>query len=416
MKLFSLKRESVSDKLKLVIDENMEENAPDFKERIAVSMKKDFLQEIYQTVSYDCQDSSEKTVSEKKKTSVLIDFLENFKRLILGRENWLTDELLGSELWSHLTSPAKGKTKGGRMRQFKQYKKDTIAELISVIRNLHLHFDEQPVIIRKIILRSDKDLSLSSPESLSKFFNFWEEKFPFFMENLYTVFSFLELPSLKGYYPSKEENDDHIRCEPLSEDLESDSDPGYLSNDSKTEDIHSSASATWSSEHAEVSLLMEKFGEAHKALLRDEEHPNDHKTKLVKWQEEMVEKFVSSEKMEERPQPRNIIQQVSIRRYVLTQWANKLTDECTLSEFKSLAVGHGCYLSFEKNRLMLLADSHPLIYCIKQDGNIIGNCMITVGFKNTVALFPENNQLEVILTTADRQQDSSVQIFISKIE
>ncbi|CBY18425.1 unnamed protein product [Oikopleura dioica] len=394
----------------------MEENAPDFKDRIAVSMKKDFLQEIYQVVSYDFQDSSEKTISEKKQTSVLIDFLEHFKRLILGRDNWLTEELLGSELWSHLTSPAKGRTKGGRMRQFKQYKKDTIGELISVIRNLQLHFVEQPEKIRKIILRSNKDLSLSSPESLEKFFNFWEEKFPRFMENLYDVFSCLELPSLKGYYRMKEDNDDHIGCEPLPEDLESDTDPGYLSNDSKTEDIHRSTSATWSSEHAEVSSLMEKFEYAHKALVRDVEHPTDHKKKLTKWQEEMIEKFVSSEKMEERPQPTNIIPQVFIRRYVLTQWANKLTDECTLSESKNLAVGHGCYLSFEKNRLMLLADSHPLIYCIKQDGNIIGNCMITVGFKNTVALFPENNQLEVILTTADRQQDSSVQIFISKIQ
>jgi hypothetical protein len=71
-------------------------------------------------------------------------------------------------------------------------------------------------------------------------------------------------------------------------------------------------------------------------------------------------------------------------RYNLTQWENKLTDESTLSEFRSVAVGYGCYLSFEKNRLMLLAESHPLIYWIKQDGNIIGNCMITVGFKNTV--------------------------------
>jgi len=301
------------------------------------------------------------------------------------------------------------------MRQFKQYKKDTIAELISVIRNLQLHFDEQPVRIRMTILGSNKDLSLSSPESLSKFFNFWEDKFPRFLENLYIVFSFLELPSLKGYYRLKKENDSDIECEPAHEE-ESDSDPGYLSNDSKMEDIHNTTTATWSAEHAEVNSLMEKFKKAHRALIRNEEHPNDHKKKLAKWQEEMMEKFVSSEKMEERPQPRNIIPQVAIRRYNLTQWGNKLTDESTLSEYRSVAVGHGCYLSFEKNRLMLLADSHPLIYWIKQDGNIIGNCMITVGFKNTVALFPENNQLEVILTTADRQQDTSVQIFISKIE
>ena len=33
-----------------------------------------------------------------------------------------------------------------------------------------------------------------------------------------------------------------------------------------------------------------------------------------KWQKEMIEKFVSSEKMEEQPQPRNIIPQISIRR------------------------------------------------------------------------------------------------------
>ena len=75
---------------------------------------------------------------------------------------------------------------------------------------------------------------------------------------------------------------------------------------------------------------------------------------------------------------------ILLKRYNLTQWENKLTDESTLSEFRSVAVGYGCYLSFEKNRLMLLAESHPLIYWIKQDGNIIGNCMITVGFKNTV--------------------------------
>jgi len=53
-----MKLKSIFENLKLVIDENMEENAPDFKDRIAVSMKKDFLQEIYQVVSYDFQDSS----------------------------------------------------------------------------------------------------------------------------------------------------------------------------------------------------------------------------------------------------------------------------------------------------------------------------------------------------------------------
>ena len=53
-----MKLESVIEKLKDVINENMEENADNFKDRIAVSMKKDFLQDIYQVVSYDCQDSS----------------------------------------------------------------------------------------------------------------------------------------------------------------------------------------------------------------------------------------------------------------------------------------------------------------------------------------------------------------------
>ena len=53
-----MKLESVIEKLKDVINENMEENTDNFKERIAVSMKKDFLQDIYQVVSYDCQDSS----------------------------------------------------------------------------------------------------------------------------------------------------------------------------------------------------------------------------------------------------------------------------------------------------------------------------------------------------------------------
>jgi hypothetical protein len=183
-----------------------------------------------------------------------------------------------------------------------------------VIRNLHLHFDEQPVRIRKIILGSKNNLSLSSPESLSKFFEFWEEKFLRFMENLYSVFSFLELSSLKGYYRMQQETDSDIGCEPMQEDLETDSDPGYLSNDSKLEDIHNHKTSTWSAEHAEVSILMEKFRKAHKALVRNDEHPTDHKKKLDKWQEEMIEKFVNSEKMEERPQPRNIIPQISIRR------------------------------------------------------------------------------------------------------
>ena len=53
-----MKYESVFEKFQHVIDENMERNASSFKDRIAVSMKKDFLQDIYQHVSYDYQDSS----------------------------------------------------------------------------------------------------------------------------------------------------------------------------------------------------------------------------------------------------------------------------------------------------------------------------------------------------------------------
>ena len=53
-----MKLESVLEKLKIVIDEKMEENATDFKDQIAVLMKKDFFQDIYQVVSFDCQDSS----------------------------------------------------------------------------------------------------------------------------------------------------------------------------------------------------------------------------------------------------------------------------------------------------------------------------------------------------------------------
>ena len=53
-----MKLESVLEKLKIVIEEKMEENASEFKDRIVVLMKKDFLQDIYQVVSFDCQDSS----------------------------------------------------------------------------------------------------------------------------------------------------------------------------------------------------------------------------------------------------------------------------------------------------------------------------------------------------------------------
>ena len=86
-------------------------------------------------------------------------------------------------------------------------------ELISVIRNLQLHFEEQPLRIRKILLNSkcpDDDVSLSSADSLTKYFNFWEKKFPSFLENLYTVFSMLKLSSLKTFY-GKMDNDEELK-------------------------------------------------------------------------------------------------------------------------------------------------------------------------------------------------------------
>ena len=58
MNISTLTFKSVFEKFQHVIDENMEKNASSFKDRIAVSMKKDFLQDIYQHVSYDYQDSS----------------------------------------------------------------------------------------------------------------------------------------------------------------------------------------------------------------------------------------------------------------------------------------------------------------------------------------------------------------------
>ncbi|CAG5087683.1 Oidioi.mRNA.OKI2018_I69.PAR.g11605.t1.cds [Oikopleura dioica] len=118
--------------------------------------------------------------------------------------------------------------------------------------------------------------------------------------------------------------------------------------------------------------------------------------------------------MEERNRPRNIIPQVAIQRYEQTRQGNRLTDEGTLSENKSLAVGHGCYLSFEKNRLMMLADSHPLIYFVRHDNQVIGNSSIDVGFKNTVALFPDDNQLELIFKNAAKPNEGPIQIFITK--
>ena len=76
-----MKLESVCEKLKIVIEEKMEENSSDFKDRIAVLMKKDFLQDIYQVVSFDCQDSSGNFVfflyfeTSKNNSQYLLPFL-----------------------------------------------------------------------------------------------------------------------------------------------------------------------------------------------------------------------------------------------------------------------------------------------------------------------------------------------------
>jgi hypothetical protein len=72
-------------------------------------------------------------------------------------------------------------------------------ELISAIRNLIVHYDQQPLAIRKHIFGFE---SLDTIQAKDSYFRFWENNFSNFIHKLICLFDGLQFKSLSRFYIS----------------------------------------------------------------------------------------------------------------------------------------------------------------------------------------------------------------------